>query len=184
MEALNMANTYNRDLHTHTVKEYKVQKDTTARDFSIGLTAGLVVGSFIGLLVAPKAGKDLQQDLSQKTESLKAKSVDHYNKQIENAQGFKEKSNAFAAKLTEKTADFKEKATQKLNNKDKENHVTFNALERQKQAIKSEVKDDSLTQPIAIVDKELDTPIKDEALRERDQTIKTAKDADNKAKNK
>lgn len=179
-----MTNTYNRDLHTHTVKEYKVQKDTTARDFSIGLTAGLVVGSFIGLLVAPKAGKDLQQDLSQKTESLKAKSVDHYNKQIENAQGFKEKSNAFAAKLTEKTADFKEKATQKLNNKDKENHVTFNALERQKQAIKSEVKDDSLTQPIAIVDKELDTPIKDEALRERDQTIKTAKDADNKAKNK
>lgn len=178
-----MANTYNRDLHTHTVKEYKVKKDTTARDFSIGLSAGLIVGSFVGLLVAPKAGKDLQQDLSNKTESIKAKSVKHYNKQIENAQGFKEKSNAFTSKLSEKTAALKEKATQKLNS-DKNNHVTFSELERQKDAIKSEVNDDTLSQPVAIVDKELETPIKDEALAERKTTIDLAQTIENKAKNK
>ncbi|WP_414042683.1 YtxH domain-containing protein [Macrococcus animalis] len=178
-----MTNTYNRDLHTHTVKEYRVQKDTTARDFSIGLTAGLVVGSLIGLLVAPKAGKDLQQDLSNKTESLKTKSVEQYNKQIENAQGFKEKSNIFTTKLAEKTSNLKQKATQKLNS-DKDNHVTFDELERQKDAIKSEVNDDSLKQPIAIVDKELETPIKDEALSERKTTIDLAKSTDAKTKNK
>lgn len=177
-----MANTYNRDLHTHTVKEYRVKKDTTARDFSIGLGAGLIVGSFIGLLVAPKPGKELQQDLSNKSDDLKFKSAEHYNKQIENAQTFKEKSEAFAAKLTEKTAAIKEKVEQKLNSKD--NHVTFSELERQKAAIKSEVNDDSLTQPVAVVDKELDTPIKDEALKERKTTVEIAKAAENKVKNK
>ncbi|MGV2874914.1 YtxH domain-containing protein [Macrococcus capreoli] len=177
-----MPNTYNRDMHTHTVKEYKVQKDTTARDFSIGLTAGLVVGSFIGLLVAPKAGKELQQDLSQKSETLKAKSADQYNKQLEQAQTFKEKANAFAASLSEKTAAIKEKAEQKLNKTD--NHVTFSDLQLQKDAIKSEVNDDSLTQPVAVVDKELSTPIKDEAEKESKATIDIANAMDKKAKNK
>lgn len=177
-----MPNTYNRDLHTHTIKEYKVKKDTTARDFSIGLSAGLAIGSLIGLLVAPKSGKELQQDLSNKSDDIKAKSVDHYNKQLGNAQSFKEKTEAFTAKLNEKTAVIKEKAAQKLNKQD--NHVTFNDLQLQKDAIKSEVKDDSLTQPVAVVDKELDTPIKDEATGERKTTIEIAKEAENKAKNK
>ncbi|MCE4956368.1 YtxH domain-containing protein [Macrococcoides caseolyticum] len=176
-----MTNTYNRDLHTHTIKEYKVQKDTTARDFSIGLTAGLIVGSFIGLLVAPKSGKALQQDLNDKAETLKAKSTEHYNKQLENAQGFKEKSADFTAKLSEKTAAIKEKVTQKSDNHD---HVTADELKRQKDAIKEEVNDDTLTEPIAIVDKALDTPIKNEALKERYTTIDMAKDAETKAKNK
>lgn len=58
--------TYNRDLHTHTVKEYEVKKDTTARDFSLGLAAGLAVGSFIGLLVAPSQVKHFRKTLATK----------------------------------------------------------------------------------------------------------------------
>lgn len=177
-----MTNTYNRDLHTHTIKEYQIKKDTTARDFTIGLSAGLFVGSLIGLLVAPKAGKDLQQDLSNKSDQLKEKSLSQYNKQIENAQSFKEKSSAFTQKLTEKTNALKDKASEKLGAK--ENHVTFSDLALQKDAIKEEVHDDTLTQPKAVVDKDLETPIKDEAQKERKSTIEIAKAAEEKAKNK
>jgi len=74
----NKMETYNRDLHTHTVKEYEVKKDTAARDFSLGLVAGLTVGSIIGLLVAPKSGKVLQEELAEKVEVLKSKSIESY----------------------------------------------------------------------------------------------------------
>lgn len=144
----NKMETYNRDLHTHTVKEYEVKKDTTARDFSLGLAAGLAVGSFIGLLAAPKSGKALQEDLGEKVETIKSKSVETYNNQIKNAESLKEKAAAFKTDLT------------------KENQSN---LELQKKAIKAEVNDDTLKQPDAVVDKEL-TPNKDEALLENKNT--------------
>ena len=140
--------TYNRDLHTHTVKEYEVKKDTTARDFSLGLVAGLAVGSFIGLLVAPKSGKVLQEELGEKVEVLKSKSIQSYTDQIKNAESFKEKAVTFNADLS------------------KENQSD---LELQKRAIKAEVNDDTLKQPDAVVDKAL-TPNKDEALLENKKT--------------
>lgn len=96
----NKMETYNRDLHTHTVKEYEVKKDTTARDFSLGLVAGLAVGSFIGLLVAPKSGKVLQEELGEKVEVLKSKSIQSYTDQIKNAESFKEKAVTFNADLS------------------------------------------------------------------------------------
>lgn len=144
----NKMETYNRDLHTHTVKEYEVKKDTAARDFSLGLVAGLTVGSIIGLLVAPKSGKVLQEELAEKVEVLKSKSIESYTNQIKNAESFKEKVAAFKADLSNE-------------------HQS--ELELQKKAIKAEVNDDTLKQPDVVVNKAL-TPNKDEALLENKKT--------------
>lgn len=144
--------TYNRDLHTHTVKEYEMKVDTSARDFSIGLVAGLSIGSFIGLLVAPKSGKALQSDISSKVEALKEKSAQTYNNQIKNAESFKEKAAQFKNEMS----------------KDDKSDLSL-----QKDAIKAEVNDDTLKQPDAVVDKTLKN--KSEALDEKEKTIEIAK---------
>ncbi|RXK18276.1 YtxH domain-containing protein [Macrococcus sp. DPC7161] len=118
--------TYNRDLHTHTVKEYEMKKNTLQRDLTIGISLGLFVGSVIGLMVAQKSGKALQQDIG------------------------------------DKFVDIKDKLEQKQNQTNPE-------IKAQQDAIKKEVNNDQLKEPIAIVDKEL--PIKEEAEEERKKTI-------------
>lgn len=53
------------------IEEYKEVPDkTTARDFSIGLAFGLAVGTIGGLLLAPKSGDALRDDIQGQADKL------------------------------------------------------------------------------------------------------------------
>ncbi|TDL98607.1 hypothetical protein ERX27_02190 [Macrococcus brunensis] len=103
----NGGNTYNRDLHTHTVKEYEVQcKNTIARDFTFGLTFGIAIGTLAGLLLAPKPGRDLKKDINSKVVTFKDSAV---NNSVDK-QGQPSKADEIKNKVTEKVSEVKEKA--------------------------------------------------------------------------
>lgn len=59
----------NRQIHD--IEEYtEVPDKTTGRDFSIGLAFGLVVGTIGGLLLAPKSGDALRDDIQDQADKL------------------------------------------------------------------------------------------------------------------
>jgi gas vesicle protein len=61
---------YNK-LRSHDVEEYQEIPDkTTGRDFSIGLFFGLVAGTIGGLLLAPKSGDALRDDIQNQADKL------------------------------------------------------------------------------------------------------------------
>jgi gas vesicle protein len=51
-------------------------------DFFIGLLIGGIAGAILGILYAPKSGKETREELSKKTEDLIAKAKDDYERAL------------------------------------------------------------------------------------------------------
>ena len=103
-----MENQYNRDLYTHGLETYeaKHENNTSGRDFVFGVILGTVVGGIAGLLLAPKSGRALQDDLSEQSnkiiEDVKTKTDD-----------LKAQAQTKAEELRTQAEEKKEEATEK-----------------------------------------------------------------------
>ncbi|WP_320424455.1 YtxH domain-containing protein [Mammaliicoccus lentus] len=174
-----MENQYNRDLYTHGLETYeaKHENNTSGRDFVFGVILGTVVGGIAGLLLAPKSGRALQDDLSEqsnkiiedvktKTDDLKAQAQTKAEELRTQAEEKKEeaadKAEQAKAKAEEKKTETKKKAdevkSKQAEKKANKNVVTADdvddeELKAQKGAIKSEVNDEDLKGPKTVVEK-------------------------------
>lgn len=90
--------TYNRPVHG--VEEYQEVPDkTTGRDFSIGLAVGLIAGTIGGLLIAPKSGDALRDDIQNQTDKLTKKNLPEEDSEIKQ---LKKEADAATNQLREK----------------------------------------------------------------------------------
>ncbi|KAA1038412.1 YtxH domain-containing protein [Macrococcus equipercicus] len=169
-------NTYNRSLSANTLKEYEVKNTNySTRDFALGFTVGVSLGTLLGLLFAPKKDDKRGYDNADyKGSYLKGNQYKEDNKPSAVDQ-LKDKAAEIKDKAADKVAEVKDKAqdTQNKTNTKNDNqatgyneatsHVTTkvetdtDALAAQRRAIKDEVNDNSLKEPIAVVDKDLNT---------------------------
>lgn len=139
--------TYNRDRHLHGVEEYEEQiNQTTGRDFSIGLAVGLLVGMVGGLLLAPKSGDALRDDISEQTQKLSK------NKESGSGEGadFKEKVQDKTNQLRDKMEDKKDDMSAKKSEMDEKKRVRSldeSAVKAQKDAIQEEVNEPHTDDP-------------------------------------
>lgn len=142
--------TYNRDRHLHGVEEYEEQvHQSTGRDFSIGLLIGLVVGTVGGLLLAPKSGDALRDDITDQANKLsKNLSSD------ETDSSMKEKAEKKTNLLRDKLKGKKDEAVVKKSEMDEKNRVKAiddSAMAAQKEAIQEEVNEEH-TRDVRTVD--------------------------------
>jgi gas vesicle protein len=70
-----------------------------AGDIAIALFAGIAIGTVVGILIAPKSGRDTRKDLIEKGEKIIEQSR-------ENFEGFIEKSKSFAEAGKQKIEEF------------------------------------------------------------------------------
>lgn len=143
-----MENKYNRDLYTHGLETYEAEyeKNTNGRDFVFGVVLGTVVGGIVGLLLAPKSGKELQDDLSEKSnkiiDDVKTKTDDLKVQAQSKAEEIKtqaeEKKEEVKTKVEDKKAQASEKAEEvKAKAADKKDEASQKAEEvKSKQAEK------------------------------------------------
>ncbi|MCJ0922906.1 YtxH domain-containing protein [Mammaliicoccus sciuri] len=167
-----MENKYNRDLYTHGLETYEAEyeKNTNGRDFVFGVVLGTVVGGIVGLLLAPKSGKELQDDLSEKsnkiiddvktkTDDLKvqaqSKAEEIKTQAEEKKEEVKTKVEDKKAQASEKAEEVKSKQAEKKANKGvvTADDVGDEELKAQKGAIKSEVENEDLKGPKTVVEK-------------------------------
>lgn len=97
-EECNMAN--------NEVKQLEEQYEGKSKDFIIGAIIGGAVGALTALLLAPKSGKELRNDLADQVETIKGK-TDHLRIAVT------QKGNDLAATTKEKTIQLKDLAVDK-----------------------------------------------------------------------
>jgi gas vesicle protein len=85
-----------------------IEEKNSSKDFLVGAIIGGVVGAAAALLLAPKTGKELRNDLSGQMDSL-------MNKTDQWREVAGQKSNQFAAAAMEKTGQMKDMALEKGN---------------------------------------------------------------------
>lgn len=133
--------TYNRDRHLHGVEEYEQQvHQSTGRDFSIGLILGLAVGTIGGLLLAPKSGDALRDDIT-----VQANKLSRNLGTDEPDSSLKEKAEQKTNELRDKLKDKKDEAVVKKSEMDEKNRVKSideSDMKAQKEAIQEEVSED------------------------------------------
>lgn len=133
--------TYNRDRHLHGVEEYEQQvHQSTGRDFSIGLILGLAVGTIGGLLLAPKSGDALRDDITGQANKLSRNLGTD-----ESDSSLKEKAEQKTDELRDKLKDKKDEAVVKKSEMDEKNRVKSideSDMRAQKEAIQEEVSED------------------------------------------
>lgn len=132
--------TYNRDRHLHGVEEYQEQiNQTTGRDFSVGLIVGLLVGTVGGLLLAPKSGDALRDDISDQTQKLsKSSSNDSGGEDKGLKEKVQDKTDELRGKVEEKKDDMAAKKSEKEEQK-RVKSLDESAVKAQKDAIHEEV---------------------------------------------
>lgn len=114
-----MENQYNRDLYTHGLETYeaKHENNTSGRDFVFGVILGTVVGGIAGLLLAPKSGRALQDDLSEQSnkiiEDVKTKTDDLKAQAQTKAEELRTQAEEKKEEATEKAKEVKAKAEEK-----------------------------------------------------------------------
>lgn len=114
-----MENQYNRDLYTHGLETYeaKHENNTSGRDFVFGVILGTVVGGIAGLLLAPKSGRALQDDLSEQSnkiiEDVKTKTDDLKAQAQTKAEELRTQAEEKKEEATEKAKEVKAKAEDK-----------------------------------------------------------------------
>lgn len=81
------------------MEEYKVTQDSSIfKDFTFGLVFGLFIGSFIGMFLAPKAGRELQQDITEQRDKV-TQTINESIKMDQLKENIKEKTDEIKQKL-------------------------------------------------------------------------------------
>lgn len=88
---------------------YEQTSKSSGKDFVIGALAGGVIGAAAALFLAPKAGKDLRNDVIVQASNLKEKSSDLTSQALEKAGEIKEKSTLLAFQAKEKSVQIGKK---------------------------------------------------------------------------
>lgn len=142
--------TYNRDRHLHGVEEYEEQiHQSTGRDFSIGLVIGLLVGTVGGLLLAPKSGDALRDDITGQANKL-SKNLANDDPDSSLKERAEKKTNELRGKIKDKKDDAIVKKSE-LEEKNRVKSIDESAMKAQKEAIHEEVNEEH-TKDVRTVD--------------------------------
>ena len=130
-----MENKYNRDLYTHGLETYEAEyeKNTNGRDFVFGVVLGTVVGGIVGLLLAPKPGKELQGDLSEKSNKI----LDDVKTKTD---GLKEQAQSKAEEIRTQAEDKKVEVKEKVEEKKVQANQKAEEVKTQAEEKKTEAK--------------------------------------------
>lgn len=89
------------------------KNDLNSKDFLIGTLVGSMVGAAAALMLAPKAGKDLRIDISQKATEVKDKTSQLTNSALERSSNIanyaKEKTSNLSQVVSEQSSQIMEK---------------------------------------------------------------------------
>ena len=85
------------DSHVHDNNEH----DEAGGGFIIGLLAGALLGVGLGMLLAPKAGADLRDELGEQARSFGAKASERYQRASETATGLTGRGREFVNQARE-----------------------------------------------------------------------------------
>ena len=139
--------TYNRDRHLHGVEEYEEQiNQTTGRDFSIGLAVGLLVGTIGGLLLAPKSGDALRDDISEQTQKFSKTKESGSGEGADFKEKVQDKTNQLRDKMEDKKGDISAKKSE-MDEKKRVKSLDESAVKAQKDAIQEEVNEPQTDDP-------------------------------------
>jgi gas vesicle protein len=68
------------------MKQYETEQ-SSGSNFLMGLVCGAAVGAAVGLLLAPKSGAELRQQISTSTDKLRRRAVDGYEQAADSVSG-------------------------------------------------------------------------------------------------
>lgn len=93
---------------------YDDSSSVNGKDFAIGVLVGGILGAAAALLLAPKAGRELRQDVTSQASNLKTKSADYTTVVKEKATDLSQKVQEQSAKVVDKAKSLKPQPTPPL----------------------------------------------------------------------
>jgi gas vesicle protein len=81
------------------------QADSSGGSFVLGLLTGAFLGAGLGMLLAPKAGSELRNQLSDQADSLAHKAADRYGRVTEKAREWTDRGQEAGADVYDKARD-------------------------------------------------------------------------------
>jgi gas vesicle protein len=82
------------------------QAESSGGSFVMGLLTGAFLGAGLGILLAPKAGSELRNQLSDQAGSLGHKAADQYGRVTEKAREWADRGREAGAEVYDKARDF------------------------------------------------------------------------------
>lgn len=98
----------------NTEKLYEDSSSVNGKDFAIGALVGGILGAAAALLLAPKAGRELRNDVTLQASNLKTKSADYTTVVKEKATDLSQKVQEQSAKVVDKAKSLKSQTTPPL----------------------------------------------------------------------
>lgn len=95
-------------------KLYEDSSSVNGKDFAIGALVGSILGAAAALFLAPKAGKELRQDVTLRASNLKTKGADYTTVVKEKATDFSQKVQVQSAKVVDKAKSLTSQTTPPL----------------------------------------------------------------------